>query len=99
MSTRAGRPSSPASSLIPRECLRSPRRGASPFHGHAFEPGDWFVFGSETAGLPADVLANFDGAQRVRLPMRVGNRSLNLSNTVAVVVYEAWRQHGFAGGE
>src|ERR1700722_14924592 len=59
-------------------------RGSSPFHGRAFEPGDWFVFGSETRGLPAEVLAPFDGTQRVRLPMRAGNRSLNLSNTVAV---------------
>jgi tRNA (cytidine/uridine-2'-O-)-methyltransferase len=74
-------------------------RGSSPFHGRAFEPGDWFVFGSETRGLPGEVLAEFDGTQRVRLPMRAGNRSLNLSNTVAVVVYEAWRQHGFEGGE
>jgi tRNA (cytidine/uridine-2'-O-)-methyltransferase len=74
-------------------------RGSSPFHGRAFEPGDWFVFGSETRGLPGDVLGEFDGTQRVRLPMRAGNRSLNLSNTVAVVAYEAWRQNGFEGGE
>ncbi|RKP58794.1 tRNA (uridine(34)/cytosine(34)/5-carboxymethylaminomethyluridine(34)-2'-O)-methyltransferase TrmL [Pararobbsia silviterrae] len=73
-------------------------RGSSPFHGHAFGPGDWFVFGSETRGLPADVLERFETAQRVRLAMRPGNRSLNLSNTVAVVVYEAWRQQGFEGG-
>ena len=63
----------------------------------AFEPGDWFVFGSEGAGLPADVLGQFRPDQRLRLPMRPDNRSLNLSNAVAVVVFEAWRQNGFAG--
>jgi len=63
-----------------------------------FAPGDVFVFGGEAAGLPPAVLAEFHEAQRLRLPMRPGNRSLNLSNAVAVVVYEAWRQAGFAGG-
>jgi tRNA (cytidine/uridine-2'-O-)-methyltransferase len=48
--------------------------------------------------LPEEVLAEFPGDRRLRLPMRPGNRSLNLSNAVAVVVYEAWRQQGFAGG-
>jgi tRNA (cytidine/uridine-2'-O-)-methyltransferase len=73
-------------------------RGSSTFQNRAFHPGDWFVFGSETRGLPDHVLRHFTAAQRVRLPMRAGNRSLNLSNTVAVVVFEAWRQHGFEGG-
>ena len=63
-----------------------------------FEPGDWFVFGSETAGLPADVQSSFVPDHLLRLPMRPGNRSINLSNAVAVAVYEAWRQNGFAGG-
>lgn len=60
--------------------------------------GDVFVFGRETAGLSADQLALFGPAQRLRLPMRPGQRSLNLSNAVAVVVFEAWRQAGYAGG-
>ncbi|MDH3210612.1 MAG: tRNA (uridine(34)/cytosine(34)/5-carboxymethylaminomethyluridine(34)-2'-O)-methyltransferase TrmL [Burkholderiaceae bacterium] len=60
--------------------------------------GDWFVFGSETAGLPAAVRNAFPEVQRLRLPMRPGQRSLNLSNAVAVVVFEAWRQNGYAGG-
>jgi tRNA (cytidine/uridine-2'-O-)-methyltransferase len=64
----------------------------------AFREGDWLVFGAESAGLPAAVLARFPPAQRLRLPMRPGNRSLNLSNAVAVVVFEAWRQQGYAGG-
>jgi tRNA (cytidine/uridine-2'-O-)-methyltransferase len=64
-----------------------------------FHPGDAFVFGSESRGLPAEVLADIDENHRLRLPLMPGNRSLNLSNTVAVMVYEAWRQQGFAGGE
>ena len=74
-------------------------RGSSRFHSHDFQPGDWFVFGAETRGLPDVVLDQFSGERRVRLPMRPGNRSLNLSNTVAVVVFEAWRQAGFEGGD
>lgn len=60
--------------------------------------GDAFLFGPETRGLPAEVLAEIGEAAVLRLPMRAGNRSLNLSNAAAVVVYEAWRQLGFAGG-
>ena len=63
-----------------------------------YMPGDAFLFGSETAGLPADVLDGVPVARRLRLPMQPGNRSLNLSNAVAVVVFEAWRQQGYAGG-
>ncbi|GAA4022685.1 tRNA (uridine(34)/cytosine(34)/5-carboxymethylaminomethyluridine(34)-2'-O)-methyltransferase TrmL [Actimicrobium antarcticum] len=72
--------------------------GATPFAGIAFQAGDIFVFGSETKGLDPALRASFPAGQRIRLPMRPDNRSLNLSNTVAVVVYEAWRQNGFAGG-
>jgi tRNA (cytidine/uridine-2'-O-)-methyltransferase len=73
-------------------------RGVVRYADVQFRPGDVFVFGSETAGLPAAILAAFADAKRLRLPMRPGNRSLNLSNSVAVVVFEAWRQQGFAGG-
>jgi tRNA (cytidine/uridine-2'-O-)-methyltransferase len=72
--------------------------GATPFASVAFQPGDVFVFGSETRGLAPERRDGFPASQRIRLPMRPGNRSVNLSNTVAVVVYEAWRQHGYAGG-
>lgn len=65
----------------------------------AFQAGDWLVFGSESAGLPPALRARFPAAQQLRLPMRPGNRSLNLSNAVAVTVFEAWRQLGFAGSE
>jgi tRNA (cytidine/uridine-2'-O-)-methyltransferase len=64
----------------------------------AYAPGDAFVFGAETAGLSDDFLAAFEPGKRIRIPMVPGNRSLNLSNAVAVVVMEAWRQLGFAGG-
>ena len=63
----------------------------------AYADGDALMFGSETRGLPPDVLDALPVEQRIRLPMRPDNRSLNLSNAVAIVVYEAWRQHQFAG--
>jgi len=73
-------------------------RGSRPAHEIAFHPGDWLVFGSETRGLPPDLRDTFfPPAQRLRLPMLPGQRSLNLSNAVAVTVFEAWRQNGFGG--
>ena len=72
--------------------------GSTPFASMHFQPGDVFVFGSETRGLAPERRDAFPAAQRIRLPMRPGNRSVNLSNTVAVVVYEAWRQNGYDGG-
>ena len=73
-------------------------RGTIRFDSPAYQPGDAFLFGSETAGLPQGVLEDIPVDLRLRLPMRPGNRSLNLSNTVAVVVFEGWRQQGFDGG-
>ncbi len=72
-------------------------RGHARHDAPAFREGDAFLFGSETGGLPDAVLDALPPAQCLRLPMRPDNRSLNLSNAVAVVVYEAWRQLGFAG--
>lgn len=72
--------------------------GSTAFAKVAFVPGDYFVFGAETRGLDPALRESFPAAQRIRLPMRPDNRSLNLSNTVAVVIYEAWRQNDFAGG-
>ena len=63
-----------------------------------YAENDVLVFGAETAGLPNSLLDQFSEEMRLKLPMRAGNRSLNLSNAVAVVVYEAWRQLGFPGG-
>ena len=72
-------------------------RGTRLFTEASYRPGDVLVFGAETAGLPAALRDTFPEALRLRLPMRPGNRSLNLSNAAAVVVFEAWRQNGFAG--
>jgi tRNA (cytidine/uridine-2'-O-)-methyltransferase len=73
-------------------------KGARPFADLAWLPGDWLVFGSETAGLPSAVLDTIEESRRVRLPLRRGQRSLNLSNAVAVAVFEAWRQSGYSDG-
>jgi tRNA (cytidine/uridine-2'-O-)-methyltransferase len=73
-------------------------RGAQRYDEVAFRAGDAFLFGPESRGLPQPVLDGLPAGQRLRLPMHPGNRSLNLSNAVAVLVYEAWRQQGFAGG-
>jgi tRNA (cytidine/uridine-2'-O-)-methyltransferase len=70
-------------------------RGTRAVHDVAFQPGDWLVFGSETSGLPPAVREQFAPERQLRLPMRAGQRSLNLSNAVAVTVFEAWRQNGF----
>lgn len=63
-----------------------------------YAEGDAFVFGPETRGLPAEILGSVSDKQRIRVPMVPGSRSLNLSNTVAVVIYEAWRQVEFGKG-
>ena len=73
-------------------------RGTTAYAAAKFEAGDALLFGPETRGLPQSVLDSLPPEQTLRLPMRPENRSLNLSNAVAVVIYEAWRQTGFAGG-
>lgn len=84
--------------LAGRRMFAMTTRGAGAYAEIAYAAGDVFVFGPETRGLPEEVLREFDVRQRLRLPMLPHSRSLNLSNAVAVVVYEAWRQNGFAGG-
>ena len=79
-------------------CFAFTTRGTRTLADVAWQTGDWLVFGSETAGLPAAVRETFAAEQCLRLPMRPGQRSLNLSNAVAVAVFEAWRQNGYAGG-
>ena len=82
--------------------IRPPRvfafssHAAQPYDRVRYEPGDALLFGCETAGLPADVMADIPEGHRITIPMRATSRSLNLSNAVAVAVYEAWRQQGFA---
>ena len=72
-------------------------RGTRAVHEVGFRPGDCLVFGAESRGLAPELREQFAPPQRLRLPMRPGQRSLNLSNSVAVTVFEAWRQNGFAG--
>ena len=82
--------------LNPPRWFAMSTRGTVRHDEPAFTPGDTFVFGPETRGLPQSILDACPGAQRLRIPMQPGNRSINLSNAVAVVVYEAWRQRGFS---
>jgi tRNA (cytidine/uridine-2'-O-)-methyltransferase len=71
--------------------------GTQPYSQALFQPGDALIFGSERRGLPPRVLDLIAPEHQLAIPMRAGNRSLNLSNAVALVVYEAWRQNGFRG--
>lgn len=82
----------------PRRMFALTTRAARCYAEVRFAAGDWLLFGGETRGLSEALRGRFAPDQQLRLPMRPGNRSLNLSNAVAVVVFEAWRQHGFAGG-
>jgi tRNA (cytidine/uridine-2'-O-)-methyltransferase len=83
--------------IAPARVFALTTRATRSVYEAVFEAGDAFLFGRETRGLPPDVLDTFALEQRLRIPMRAGNRSLNLSNAAAVTVYEAWRQLGFAG--
>jgi tRNA (cytidine/uridine-2'-O-)-methyltransferase len=74
-------------------------RGSKPYGEVQYQKEDVFVFGPETRGLPQEILDTFAPERRIRLPMLPHSRSLNLSNSVAVITYEAWRQNGFEGGK
>jgi tRNA (cytidine/uridine-2'-O-)-methyltransferase len=87
-----------AAEPAPERMFAFTTHGTTRFADIAWARDDWLVFGSETSGLPAAVRASVPSAQQVRLPLRAGQRSLNLSNAVAVVVFEAWRQNGYDGG-
>lgn len=84
--------------LAGRRLFAMTTKAAQRFDAPQFTADDVFVFGCETRGLPGEVLDEFPPECRLRLPMRAGQRSLNLSNAVAVMVFEAWRQQAFAGG-
>ena len=86
------------SAFDPARVFALTTKGSQAFHQVFYQTGDAFLFGPESRGLPAEVLDQFDAGHRVRLPMLPHSRSLNLSNTVAVAVFEAWRQCGFDGG-
>ena len=81
--------------VSPRRLFAVSTRGTTHYHEVAYRPGDAFLFGPETRGLPQALLDDLDQGSVIRLPMVRGSRSLNLSNSVAVLVYEAWRQQGF----
>lgn len=85
------------SAFDPARVFALTTKGSQAFHRVRYQTGDAFLFGPESRGLPAGILEQFDTARRVRLPMLPDSRSLNLSNTVAVAIYEAWRQCGFLG--
>ena len=85
------------SAVMPKRMFALTTKATRRFTDVEFQPGDAFVFGPETRGLPAELLATFEPSQKLLIPMTPGGRSLNLSNAVAVVLYEAWRQIGFAG--
>lgn len=85
-------------SVAARRLFALSTRGRSRYDQANFQEGDCFVFGPETRGLPQALLDALPAEQVLRLPMLPSNRSMNLANTVAVVVFEAWRQQGFAGG-
>jgi tRNA (cytidine/uridine-2'-O-)-methyltransferase len=80
----------------PNRLFACSTRGQVSYADTRFAPGDALLFGPETRGLPQAVLDDLPPEQRLKIPMRPGNRSLNLSNAVAVILYEAWRQQGFA---
>ncbi len=84
--------------LTDRRWFALTTKGASRYTEIRFEAGDVFVFGPESRGLPPDLLAQFDAKHRLRVPMLPESRSLNLSNAVSVLVFEAWRQNEFLGG-
>lgn len=85
--------------LAGRRIFATSRNGSRRYDEAAFRPGDAFVFGPETRGLPAEILESFPVSRRLFMPMLPGNRSLNLSNAVAIVVFEAWRQNAFDGAQ
>lgn len=83
--------------VAPHRLFACSTRGRQGYHQVAFEPGDALLFGPESRGLPQMVIDGLPAEQRIRLPMLTTSRSLNLANTVAVMLYEAWRQNGFGG--
>ncbi len=85
--------------LVDRRWFAFSTRGGVALQDRRFEPGDVLLFGPETAGLPERVVASVGPDRLTRIPMMPGNRSLNLSNAVAVAVFEAWRQNNFKGSE
>lgn len=87
------------SQVTPKHLYACTTKGNRSYADVAYTPGDALLFGPESRGLPAQLLAELDPEQRIRIPMKPESRSLNLSNAVALILYEAWRQCEFTGGE
>ncbi|BED90357.1 MULTISPECIES: tRNA (uridine(34)/cytosine(34)/5-carboxymethylaminomethyluridine(34)-2'-O)-methyltransferase TrmL [unclassified Pseudoalteromonas] len=83
----------------PKKVYACTTKGSQLHHEASYEAGDCLVFGPETRGLPDDMIQALPKEQRVRIPMQANSRSMNLSNSVAVFIYESWRQLGFVGGK
>jgi tRNA (cytidine/uridine-2'-O-)-methyltransferase len=83
----------------PQHLFALTTKGLGRFHEGKYSPNDYFIFGSETKGITDEVRDSIPAENRMRLAMQDSSRSLNLSNTVAIVVYEAWRQNGLGGGQ
>ena len=86
-------------SCEPKNIYALSTKGSAGYSSVSFQPGDALLFGPETRGLPEDIRTSVGASNVLRLPMQKDSRSLNLSNTVSIVVYEAWRQLGFSGGD
>lgn len=87
-----------AKAMQGRRILACTTKGSRPHDQIEYQPDDVLLFGSETSGLPDEIRDNIDADLKLRIPMQSNNRSLNLSNAVAIISYEAWRQQGFEGG-
>lgn len=85
--------------IAPKRVIALTTKGSRPHTEVAYQAGDLLLFGSETSGLPDEIRNNIPAELRIRIPMQPNARSLNLANSVAIVCYEAWRQHQFVGGQ
>lgn len=82
-------------SLKPQRIFACSTKGSTNYHTQCYQPGDTFIFGPETRGLPTSILAQIDSNCVIRIPMRESSRSINLANAVSIIMYEAWRQNDF----
>ena len=82
-------------SLIPQRIFACSTKGRTNYHIPNYQPGDTFIFGPETRGLPSSILKQYDPKFVIRIPMRKESRSINLANAVGIILYEAWRQNDF----
>lgn len=82
-------------SLAPQRIFACSTKGRTNYHIPSYQPGDTFIFGPETRGLPTSILEQYDPNYVIRIPMRESSRSINLANAVGIILYEAWRQNNF----